>query len=512
MLFRRTKFSVLLMTLVLTVLVALSACSDKTSPEPTPDPTVTPTPTSAPIVFAEGVRIDGVDVGGLTEEEALHFFYDADTLPDPGVITIANGENTVELDASSVKGECDLSALLAQAITYNAETRPVPAGGVDFTIEYSYDMSSLKEQIVQLAQQLSIPAQDASMTYQPEAEGKFEYAPSQDGQLVEAEALFAAVQEHVNSSETRGQPLTAPVTVQPAAVSLEALQARTQLVSTATSSFKKSSYSGKNRVANLEKALGMIDGYVLNPGETFSFNEVLGPRYTSLGWKSAGAINGGKSVDEPGGGVCQVSSTAFNAVLMADLTIVERSPHSWPLSYLPAGQDATINTGAQDLRFRNDRETPVIISAEIDLEEKFLTVSIYGEPLPDGKTIKLVSEKTGSIKQPEDEILEVSTLPVGTSMIDREGRSGSKYDTFKEYYDADGNLIERVLAHKTTYRAISTIIHKGPDQPLDGTIPEDIPEELLEEEPAPEEDLIEEEPIEEEPAPDESDEGEIVVG
>ena len=94
-------------------------------------------------------------------------------------------------------------------------------------------------------------------------------------------------------------------------------------------------------------------------------------------------------------------------------------------------------------------------------------------------------------------------MPAGTSLIDREGRSGSKYDTYKEYYDADGNLVERVLSHKSTYRAISTIIHKGPDLPV-STIP-DIPSE--------------DDPVsggsiqipDEEPAPDESDEDDIIV-
>ncbi len=489
MLFQRTPHRrggvLCLLCCALLLALALSGCGsgEKGGEVSAPTPTATP----APAVFAEGIRINGVDVGGLTQEEAEAFFFDADTLPDAGSLTIVNGERSAQLDATSVKGESDLTELFAKAMAYNEEN-PVPEGGVDYTLEYTFDLSPLKEQIAQIAETLNIPAQDASALYQADVEGKFVYSPSVDGSLVEADALFAALQEHVNS-ESAGEPLTAPAVEQPAAVSLEAVKERTQLVSTASSSFKKGSYSAANRVDNIEKALNMIDGYVLNPGETFSFNDVLGPRYSSLGWKEAGAINGGKSVQEPGGGVCQVSSTAFNAVLLADLTIVERSPHSWPLSYLPAGQDATINTGAQDFKFRNDRETPVIISAEIDRKEKKLTVSIYGEPLPDGRTIKLVSEKTDSIKQPADEVVEVSSMPAGTSEIDRQGRSGSKYVTYKEYYDANGNLIEKVLSHRSTYRAISTIIHKGPDLPVSSggdSIPseDDIPSE----DPIPEED------------------------
>jgi len=438
---------------ILAVLVLFSACSGRGPEGGATLPELTPEPSKEPQVLPEGVTINGINVGGLTEEEVRNFFLDPDTSPTLGTIQIACGEDVYELDGSSVIGVAQMDDLLAAALA---------GKGTDFTVVYQFDIAPLKDSVLALSEQMNVAPVDASYTYDRNAEGRFVYNEGTKGRQVDGEALYAALCDYVAAGDF-SQPCRAPYTEIEPALTIEDVKRLTTVVSTATSSFAKGSYAAANRVFNIEKALGMIDGYVLNPGEEFSFNTVLGPRYTSHGWKLAGAINNGKSVEEPGGGVCQVSSTTFNAVLMADLTIVERAPHSWPLSYLPAGQDATINTGTQDFIFRNDRETPVIIGADIDKKKKEMTITIYGEPLPDGQYIKLVSKRVGTIKQPPDEVVVVKTMAPGTSVVEREGRSGSKYETYKEYYAADGTLIKSVLAYKTTYRAISTIIHKGPD-------------------------------------------------
>lgn len=443
--------------IVLAMAVFFSACSGIDSE----GNVLTPGPTAPPQVLSDGITINGIDVGGLTEQEVRDFFVDPETAPTLGTIQIACGEELFKLDGSSVSGEAQIDELIASAFAQD---------GTSFTIEYTYDITSLKDLVTELATQMSVAPVDASYTYDRNVEGRFVYADGAKGRQVDPGALFDAISNYVAAGDF-SQPCQAPFSEIEPAVTVEDVKRMTTVVSVATSSFAKGSYAAKNRVFNIEKALGIFDGYVLNPGEEFSFNTVLGPRYTSYGWKLAGAINNGKSVEEPGGGVCQVSSTTFNAVLLADLTIVERAPHSWPLSYLPAGQDATINTGTQDFIFKNERDTPVVIGTDIDTKKKELKITIYGEPLPDNQYIKLVSERTGTISQPPDEVIVVKTMEPGTSTVEREGRSGSRYETYKEYYAADGTLIRRVLAYKTTYRAISTIIYKGPNaKPADNII------------------------------------------
>ena len=462
--------------------------------------------------YAEGVTIEGVALAGLTEDEARELLTGLITAPGLGSVTVEVNGTRHELDLSGAAGTVHMDEALSQGLAYDEEENPVPEGGVDLTLAYSYDLTPIKDEVLAFAESLCTEPVDATYTFDKNAEGCFVYTAHTDGMTVNGEELYAALCEYV-AAEDFSQPLTAAFTVVPAAVTLEDVQYATQLVSSATSSYASGSNNAPNRVFNLEKALGMFDGYVLGPGEEFSFNTVLGPRYSSLGWKSAGAINNGKSVQEPGGGVCQVSSTTFNAVLMADLTVVERAPHSWPLAYLPAGQDATINTGTQDFIFRNDRETPVILVTEINKEEETITVSIYGEPLPDGLHIELESERTGTISQPEDEYVVDSTLSAGSKVQDRKGRSGSTYDTYKIYLDEEGNVVERVFAYSTRYRAISAIYHISQDvyDVMMGIAEETPPvDEPLEELP-PEDEPVEEAPpadepvdVEEQPAVDEA--------
>ncbi|HBU13224.1 MAG TPA: vanomycin resistance protein VanB, partial [Clostridiales bacterium] len=99
---------------------------------------------------------------------------------------------------------------------------------------------------------------------------------------------------------------------------------------------------------NIWKMSDIINGVKVEPGETWSINEEAGPRTYNLGWQGAPGISDGEYKEEAGGGICQVSSTLYNAVLRAELEIVERKHHSWPLDYIDGGLDATISTGAPD--------------------------------------------------------------------------------------------------------------------------------------------------------------------
>lgn len=453
-------------SLVFGAAVALALCAagcGTTAPvEEQPKAEATAKPTAEPVydmIALDGTTIDGVDVSGLTEQEIRDFF--ADEARSLGKILVVCGEDLFELDAGAVTGVPDVDAAIAE-VYFHPENQEAPGDGVVIALKRTYDLTPISAMIAELSARMTIAPVDATYAYDKSVEGAFVYTESMQGRSVDSAVLFEELTAYVNAGDFSA-PMAASFTVTEPAVTLEQAKANTVLISTASSSFAKSNYSAKNRVYNMEKALSMFDGYVLQPGEEFSFNTVLGPRYASHGWKVAGAINNGKSVDEVGGGVCQVSSTAFNAALMADLEIVERAPHSWPLSYLPAGQDATINTGTQDFIFKNNRDTPIILSTTIDKEEKIVTVSVYGTAPADYAYIQLESERTGKINQPEDEIVVDATLKPGETVVDRKGRSGSTYKTYKLYYDANGNLIEKAFAYNTRYRAISTVIFVGPD-------------------------------------------------
>ena len=121
--------------------------------------------------------------------------------------------------------------------------------------------------------------------------------------------------------------------------------------------------TGANRGSNIAIAAGRIDGTLLAPNEVFSYNKIVGPRIASAGFKDAPVILKGELVPGIGGGICQVSSTLYNAALLSNLKIVRRSHHAFPVHYLPAGRDATVVDGSIDFQFQNNTDSPIYIRA-----------------------------------------------------------------------------------------------------------------------------------------------------
>ncbi|MBR3973687.1 MAG: VanW family protein [Oscillospiraceae bacterium] len=130
-------------------------------------------------------------------------------------------------------------------------------------------------------------------------------------------------------------------------------------------SYETKHTNNSNRNTNLTLACAAVNGYVLNPGDTFDYNKVVGKRTKEAGYKTADAYSGGKTVQTLGGGICQVSSTIYYCTLIADLEIVTRTAHSYTSSYMPLGMDATVSWGGPEFRFKNNTNYPIRIEAEV---------------------------------------------------------------------------------------------------------------------------------------------------
>lgn len=165
------------------------------------------------------------------------------------------------------------------------------------------------------------------------------------------------------------------------------------LAGTCTTSFRGSSAA---RINNIRVAAGNMNGYILPSGGAASLDAIFLPRTSANGYKSAGVYSGGRHVNGMGGGICQVSSTTYNALMNAGVTVTMRYPHSSPVSYLPLGMDAAISAGSKDLQFRNDYRHPIIL--ETIVKEKNLTVNVYVKASDmNGVTYKLWAKKTSSM-------------------------------------------------------------------------------------------------------------------
>lgn len=150
-----------------------------------------------------------------------------------------------------------------------------------------------------------------------------------------------------------------------------------------------------NRTTNLRLAANKINGTVLMPGETFSYNTIVGERTIAAGYRNAAIYENGQVVDGLGGGICQVSTTLYNSVLKSDLEIVERTNHMFLATYAPGGLDATVAYGSLDFKFKNNRNYPIKVVATI--ENGYCTVQIYGLRTDNDYQIQLTSRKIGAL-------------------------------------------------------------------------------------------------------------------
>lgn len=188
------------------------------------------------------------------------------------------------------------------------------------------------------------------------------------------------------------------------------------LIGTYTTSFKT---SGANRSNNIIVGASRLNNLVVMPGQTVSVSDTILPRTRANGYKAAGVYLNGVHTTGMGGGVCQISSTVYNAVMNAGLTVTERKPHSMPVAYLPKGQDAAIAAGSKDLKFRNDYSTPVVILTDTSNKHLTVNVLVLNQEL-NGRSFKLWSKQTGSLSADTyfttyQNGQEVSTVFIGTS-------------------------------------------------------------------------------------------------
>ena len=199
-----------------------------------------------------------------------------------------------------------------------------------------------------------------------------------------------------------------------------------------------------------------MTGKVVMPGEEFSFNAATGQRTTEKGYLPAAAIAGGATVDEVGGGVCQVSSTLFNAAAMAGMTIVTRYPHTWPSNYVDKGRDATVNWPNLDFVFRNDRTTPIFIIAYY--QQRKCTAEIYGASLGPGEAIDLTTQIISTTYPPDTPLYEQnSQLAPGTQQEKKKARVGYVVETYR-VYKRNGVEYNQDLLCTSTYKMIQQVI------------------------------------------------------
>lgn len=282
------------------------------------------------------------------------------------------------------------------------------------------------------------PRKDATFCF----DGSFTYAEGHDGIAVDKHALFVAVLDCIGSRAE----IDVPISVDKA-VTVAELKAQTVVKGTFSTSF---TYSGKNRCHNIVLAANAINGTTVGAGERFSFNEIVGARTEQNGYKNAVVINDGKYVDGVGGGVCQVSTTLYNALLVAEV-VPSAHRHTLVSSYVDPGFDAMVSDGGADLTFTNNSGCPLYIGATV--HDKTICFTVYGVPNKYRVERQSEYERTPFIT----EYMVDRTLKTGEQRIVTNGSDGVKSKSYLLYYDGE-KLIERRLIRSDTYKTVNRLV------------------------------------------------------
>ena len=216
----------------------------------------------------------------------------------------------------------------------------------------------------------------------------------------------------------------------------------------------------RDRTTNLKLAANKINGTVLLPNEEFSYNKTVGERTKAAGFKDAATFSNGKVVDGIGGGICQISSTLYDAIIYANLDVTTRRNHQFVTSYVPAGYDATVVWGSQDFKFVNSRKNPVRITATV--EGGVATVKVWGIKEEVEYDIKIETKKVSAIPH-DTQYIQDSSLPAGKEEVVQKGKDGSRVEAYK-VSSLNGKVVSRTLLSRDTYNAMKEIIHIGTGQ------------------------------------------------
>jgi len=217
--------------------------------------------------------------------------------------------------------------------------------------------------------------------------------------------------------------------------------------------------SQRDRTHNLAKAASAIDGVIVRPGEVLSYNKTVGPRDAKTGFRNAPIFVKGKLEPGIGGGICQVSTTLYNAVLLAGLKIVERSPHCQVVPYVSPGRDATVAYGLRDFRFENNTSNPVAVLTQVSGGR--LTVDVYGSS-EDKKRVSVFSGKVTRTAAGYEMIVDPSLKP-GRRRVVEKGNRGARVTVYRKIVSPDGSEVTETLS-RDNYRAQKKITAVAPSE------------------------------------------------
>lgn len=405
-----------------------------------------------------GVTVADIPVGGLSVKEAEQKIREAIVTRISQPIKLNYNDKSWPISSQDINIAVDASLLAQEAyevgrkgnIFQQLQERYLTVNrGYTIPIAVSYDAVKLRNILLAIGQSIDTNAQNAFVSYNG---SEVTIIPEIIGKKLNITKTLEDINTQFNNQFSFSISLAvdeiAPLIYAADLASIDSL---------ITSYSTQFDVLNSNRSENIRLAAQSINGMLVRQGEVFSFNRIVGPRLVEYGYKEAPVFIEGKIVPDWGGGVCQVSSTLYNAILLADMDIEERTSHFYPPGYVPIGQDATVADNLLDFKFKNSTSANIYIKSEISGNQ--LNIYILGKRMENRPAIQVIAVDTKVI-EPKTIIKQDITLDLGKQITEVEGQKGFQVTTLRIKKLNDKEISRELLA-SDEFKPIDKVIRVG---------------------------------------------------
>lgn len=407
-----------------------------------------------------GVKVENVDLSGmslLTAKKTILTSF-SDTIVN-SKISIKTPVKTYVIKLSELEAKHNIDDVLNQAFTYGKDltlykkykliNNPVSK---NYTLKLAYNSNKLNDFVNTIEKETVLSPVNASIKMI--SSGKFQVTPDKKGRALDKEQLTKSIQDAIKNSGI-DSVLEAKFTDVQATATQELLSKVTTKISSFSTEY--GSRSSSERANNIVVATKAINSTVLLPGDTFSFNTIVGKRTAESGYQQAPVIVGNKVETDFGGGICQVSSTLYNAILRANIKATERVHHTLPSSYVPLGLDATIDFGSVDYKFKNILSSPIYLEAYTS--NGSIVFNVYSDASLTSKKYELYNEVYKTI-QPTVKYIDDSTMAAGATEEVQKAYVGYRVKVHMKTIQ-NGTIISDEVLYDDYYRPVDAVIKRG---------------------------------------------------
>lgn len=425
--------------------------------------------------FSKNVYINGTNVGGYTKTEAVQVVTEKlNAKVDNLSIELLHGGKSWRFDHGDFQVDNAVSQVVNSAYSISKlgekqTLKYLAENGANFNVALNLVIKDFDQTIDEIAEEIYTEPKNAFVEFTPNEKQNFNVVAEKQGEELDKEMLMQKLEDgFLNGDDIKIEIPTKKIEPE---IKADFFADKLNLQSKFSTSIKNSQSGRRHNVA---LALKKLNGTIVKPNEIKSFNQIVGPQTESGGYESAIIIINGAFKNGIGGGICQASTTLYNALLLADVEVDEVHKHTLPVKYVEMALDAMVSEGTSDLVFKNTSDNDLYIKSYVKGDDA--TVEIYGKSLPDGVTVKRSAEFIKSIPHSGDKII-VDTNGEYRDKVIYKGEyyrlkypvDGYEAKAYKEYYK-DGKLIDKQEIRHEKYSPQQGIVIEGAEDLPEGFV------------------------------------------